>query len=99
MIEYKIRPVTRFVVTRYSDDLDPNGKNHPSSDVKGVFDNFSIAYNIGYALAREEFSRRAIDLQDPGFVFPASIVYQEAKRFDIIDGEKGSSEQTELSIL
>lgn len=48
-IEYKVRPVTRYVVTRFHDD----GRNQ-GSELKGQFDNELTAYEVANALARHE---------------------------------------------
>lgn len=86
MIEYKVRPVTRFIVTRYSEDIDPNNTSCASCETKGEFDNFNTAYAVGYALAQEEQIRRGIDLQSPALKFPDSVIYQKAKSFDVNSG-------------
>jgi hypothetical protein len=57
-IEYKVRPVTRYVVTRFHQEEVPNSTMvHGGSDTKGEFDNFDIAYAVAYALAKEEHDR------------------------------------------
>lgn len=49
MIEYKIREVTRYIVTRYED----NGRTGGSSS-HGEFDNAETAYAVAYALCKTE---------------------------------------------
>lgn len=44
-IEYRLRPVTRFVLTRYDKD---------GSKPLGEFDNADLAYEAGHAMAFEE---------------------------------------------
>lgn len=64
--EYKIRPVTRYVVTRYNED--DNGI--ASSVTKGEYDNADMAYEVGYALAKEEHERLGYPLDDMRIIYP-----------------------------
>jgi hypothetical protein len=47
-IEYRVRPVTRYVVTRWHDG------EGVGVEQKGEFDNFDTAYAVGYALCKHE---------------------------------------------
>lgn len=76
-IEYKVRPVTRFVVTRYCE----NGHDKDSIS-KGEFDNFQTAYSVAYALAEHDRSLNGFDLGDEHVIFPESVIYQSEKKFD-----------------
>jgi hypothetical protein len=51
-IEYRVRPVTRYVVTRYHRDGDGGG-----CEMLGEYDNGGVAYQVAYALCRQEHSR------------------------------------------
>ena len=51
-IEYRVRPVMRYVVTRYS-----KGSNSVGSEVRGEYDNERVAYEVGYALCKAEHER------------------------------------------
>ncbi len=67
MIEYKVRPVTRYVVTRYEqEDVGAKG----TSEVKGEFDNASTAYEVGYALCKEEHIRSGKAIGHEDFRYP-----------------------------
>lgn len=68
-IEYQVRPITRFIVTRYvaGDDMSPS-----CSEVKGEYDNEQLAFEIGTALAKDERLRRGWALDDGRMVFPKS---------------------------
>lgn len=48
-VEYRVRPVTRYIVTRYSEFGDACG-----SDVCGEFDNENSAIRVAMALGNEE---------------------------------------------
>lgn len=56
-LDFKVRPVTRYIVTRY--EVKGNGTNHGSvgSITLGEFDNLNVAYEVGYALAKAEHDR------------------------------------------
>lgn len=64
-IEYRVRPVTRFVVTRYES---LNG--HGASEVKGLFDSDQLAFDSAYAQAFEERERLGYPPGDERVVFP-----------------------------
>ena len=75
MIEYKIRPVTRYIVTRYEqEDADAKG----TSEVKGEFDNANTAYEVGYALCKEEHVRAGHKIGDEHFKYPVPIQASQA---------------------
>ena len=55
IIEYKVRPVIRWAVTRYHSYEILNGKGGGAgSDGKGEFDRFETAKDVGYALCSQE---------------------------------------------
>jgi hypothetical protein len=66
-IEYRVRPVTRFIVTRY-EEASPEAKGSVSQH--GEYDNAHIAYEVGYALARAEAERRGFGLGDERMHYP-----------------------------
>lgn len=55
-IEYRVRPVTRYVVTRY-EQLDNGASNSGGSSVIGEYDNAEKAYEVGYAVCKAEHDR------------------------------------------
>lgn len=74
--EYRVRPVTRYVVTRYRSysrpvDGDPTRcAGGSGSECLGEFDNADTAYAVGYALANSEQRERGLAPGDPRVVFP-----------------------------
>lgn len=68
-IEYRVRPITRYVVTRYhrEDDGDRQGGG---SSTHGEFTNHETAYAVGYALARAEHGRLGYPLEDMRIIYP-----------------------------
>lgn len=53
-IEYRVREVTRYIVTRYEEGNDNANRLFASSVSKGEYDCADVAYEVGYALARNE---------------------------------------------
>ena len=48
-VEYRVRPVTRYHVTRYHESDDSG-----SVELKGEYDNADVAYDVAYALCKHE---------------------------------------------
>lgn len=53
LIEYKVRKVTRFIVTRFC-DMPNDHMNARGTKFMGEFGNQEQAYEVGYALAFKE---------------------------------------------
>jgi hypothetical protein len=59
-IEYRVRPVTRYMVTRYHEEKLGEGAAATSSGgvaTRGEYDNEDVAYAVAYALCRAEHER------------------------------------------
>lgn len=69
-IEYRVRPVTRFIVTRFECVSHPDGRESGSCYTRGEFDNFETAYQVGYALCRDEHQRLGWPLGDERINYP-----------------------------
>lgn len=69
MIEYRVKRVERFIVTRYEDDA--SSKTVSVRQIGKEFDNFETAYEVGYALARGEQERLGIPAMGDGVIFPS----------------------------
>jgi hypothetical protein len=71
-IEYRVRRVERFIVTRHESAVDPSGGVHSvsSRQIGGEHDNADVAYQVGYALARQESELLGLPPGDMGVVFP-----------------------------
>lgn len=69
-IEYRVRPITRYIVTRYvaGDDMSP-----ACSEVKGEYDSEQLAFEIGTALAKDEHRTRGWSLDDSRIVHPRRL--------------------------
>ncbi|MDX0615138.1 hypothetical protein GOD03_11650 [Sinorhizobium medicae] len=73
-IEYRVRPVTRFIVTRFESVGHPNGRESGGCDSKGEFDNFDTAYQVGYALCRDEHQRLGWPIGDQRIKYPEPLL-------------------------
>lgn len=75
-IEFRVKRVERFIVTRYEDDK--TGGTVSVRQIGKEFDNFETAYEVGYALARGEQERLGLKPDDMGVIFPSSSL-EEAR--------------------
>lgn len=73
LIEYRVRPVTRYIVTRYH-DLD-DGRS--GVETKGEFDNAETAHEVGYALCKDEHERLGYPTGDERIKYPQAIDARE----------------------
>lgn len=71
MIEYRVRPVTRYIVTRFEAPR-PDTRAMGSSQ-HGEFDNFETAYAVGYALCKAEHDRLGWPPGDERIQYPHSM--------------------------
>lgn len=72
-IEYRVRPVTRYIVTRFEGD-----ERGGSSSEIGTYPSEETAYHVGYALAKADMERQASVINAKRVIFPedpASRVY------------------------
>lgn len=68
LIEYKVRPVTRYVVTRF----ERTGESG-SSGQQGEFDNAGTAFAVAYALCRADHERLGWPLGDERIQYPQPV--------------------------
>ena len=64
-IEYRIKPVTRYVVTRFH-----SGENVGGVNTCGEYLNGEVAYHVAYALCRTEHEKSGEPLGSTNFVYP-----------------------------
>lgn len=64
-IEYRVRPVTRYIVTKFEQQLD-----NSACTVCGEFDTQKQAYDVGYALAKADHNRLGYPLGDERIKYP-----------------------------
>lgn len=71
-IEYRVKRVERFIVTRHESVQDPSGGTHSGStrQIGGDHDNADVAYEVGYALARQEAEQLGYSPGDDRMQYP-----------------------------
>lgn len=71
-IEYRVKPVTRYVITRF------HRLGHSAgSESKGEFDNADVAYDVGYALCRAEHETLGWPPGDERIQYPRRLSTRE----------------------
>lgn len=68
-IEYRVKRVERFVVTRH--EQDEKATTGSTRQIGGEHDNFEVAYEVGYALARQEAETLGLMPGDMGVIYPS----------------------------
>jgi len=68
--EYRVRPVTRYIVTRWEGPDDPRVGCVNGSTTHGEYDNADTAYAVAHALCRAEHDRLGYPPGDPRIVYP-----------------------------
>lgn len=77
-VEYRVRPVTRYIVTRAemvrfvgTDDTPVHTVGSSGSVAgRGEYPNADTAYEVAYALCKAEHDAAGTPLDDKGFVYP-----------------------------
>lgn len=69
-VEYRVRAVTRYIVTRYYEESQGPDRGLCGSEFKGEFDSDRVAYEVGYALAKEEHQRLGYPIGDERIQYP-----------------------------
>lgn len=64
-IEYRVRPVTRYVVTRWYQTETEGG-----CETRGEFDHADTAYEVGYALCKMEHEQHGWPAGDERIIYP-----------------------------
>jgi hypothetical protein len=65
LIEYRVRDVSRYIVTRYE-----TGPEGGSLVEKGEYENRGVAFEVAYALCKEEHGRLGWPLDDERIQYP-----------------------------
>lgn len=68
-VEYKIRKVERFIITKFSGMTDPARTG--STQVGGEYVHGETAYEVAYALARADRERLGYPLDDMRVIYPS----------------------------
>lgn len=73
-VEYQIREITRYIVTRFEDNSGLCGTSE-----RGTYDNEDIAYEVAYALARKEHEDLGYPLADERIKYPIRPSHERAQ--------------------
>ena len=84
-VEYRVRPITRWIVTRYEfkvnehgqEDIRRGGVNSASG---AEYSSYETAYAVGYALARAEHERLGYPLDDPRIQYPQQEDVEDSQK-------------------
>jgi hypothetical protein len=77
-IEYRVRPVTRYIVTRFHSEAVEGARGSVGSSVVGEYDNHEMAYEVGYALCKAEHDRLGWPPGDERIQYPGAVVPESA---------------------
>ena len=70
LIEYRVIPVTRYVVARYDRGKTDGGGVSAGSAGRGEYDNADTAFEVGYALCKAEHDRLGWPVGDERIRYP-----------------------------
>lgn len=74
-VEYRVRKVERYVVTRWH-----GGDKETGSEERGEFANADTAFEVAYALCKQEHDRLGYPLDDERIQYPRHPNEAEAQR-------------------
>lgn len=83
MIEYRVRMVPRYIVTRYDAGESGRGGN---SETRGEYDNADVAYEVATALCKAEHERLGWDLGDERIKYPLPYEQDQERRAGLVAG-------------
>lgn len=69
LIEYRVRPVTRYIVTRFERHVSAESESGGSSSL-GEYDCVDNAYDVAYALCKAEHERLGFPIGDERIQYP-----------------------------
>lgn len=73
LIEYKVRPADRFIVTRFESKNEDGGAGRVGSRALGEFHNQETAHAVAYALCKAEHERLGWPVDDERIQYPKGI--------------------------
>lgn len=80
-IEYRVRMVPRYIVTRYEETERTGGVS-----TKGEYDNPEVAYEVGYALCKAEHQSLGWPPADDRIQYPRRYEEDQAYRSGLVAG-------------
>lgn len=76
-IEYRVKPVTRYIVTRFESSGD--NLSVGSSQIGNEYDTADVAYQVGYAVCSLEHQRLGWDIGDERIRYPDDPTLADVK--------------------
>lgn len=83
-IEYRVRMVPRYIVTRYHEF--EGGRAACGSETRGQYDNADVAYEVATALCKAEHERLGWDLGDERIQYPLPYEQDQERRAGLVAG-------------
>jgi hypothetical protein len=71
-VEYRVIPVTRYLVTRWHEEEDERG-HACGSEERGEFNNERVAYDVAYALCKAEHDASGEPIDSMNFIYPKAL--------------------------
>ena len=85
-IEYRVRPVQRYVVTRYHEQADNTGQVCGAGcETRGEFTNEEQANSVAYALCKLEHIQQGWPPGDERILYPEGAQFDEGAASDVSD--------------
>lgn len=78
-IEYRIKPVTRYIVTRHESGDHSNG----AEQIGNEYDTAEVAYQVGYAVCALEHQRLGWEIGDERIKYPQDPSSQRVAEVDL----------------
>lgn len=81
-VQYRVREVKRFIVTRYEHEVHEGGMESGSSgsqQLTGEYPNWDTAYAVGYALCKAEHERLGYPFDDMRIQYPRTEADQSER--------------------
>ena len=74
-VEYRIKPVTRYVVTRYEhlDGVPDEPGKSSVTQIGGEYASSDVAYDIGYAVCKQEHEKLGWPVGDERIQYPRAL--------------------------
>lgn len=72
-VEYRVRPITRYVVTRYHEAHEEGGNQACGCETRGEYDNADVAFEVAYALCKSEHDASDEDVGSMNFIYPTRV--------------------------
>lgn len=71
-VQYRLRTVTRYVVTRYESEVSEDRRSGTvgTSEQRGEYDNAATAYAVAYALCKAEHDAAGAPPGSMDFIYP-----------------------------